>query len=320
MKKEELEKIAKRIREEEKKEKLKTEKEKLKLIEDFTRILKEKFKQYLKCVVVWGSQTKGYDKKLSDIDTLVIIDDTMSKVTPELATRVKAAVLKLADQVDPKRKLHIQTHFLTEFWDYVRQYDPVVIDILRYGVATYDTGFFIPLKNLLKYGRFKPTRESVEIHISRAPKALDVAKAKLTNSVYYLYLAVMNAAHAALLSVGIATYPEREYEDLNKYLVKEGKLEREYPKIFKEIFDLYKGIEHREVKEVSGEEFDKLAKKAKKFVDRIEKLIGKERKKWEKKEVEKMKMLFGKPSEIKRPEEELLIEEKERRRAHLGRL
>ena len=56
----------------------------------------------------------------------------------------------------------------TSFWEYIRNGDPVGINILRDGVAIIDTGFFDPLQALLKKGRIRPTSESIWTYIDEA--------------------------------------------------------------------------------------------------------------------------------------------------------
>ncbi|PSH01285.1 MAG: hypothetical protein BRC26_03910, partial [Nanohaloarchaea archaeon QH_8_44_6] len=132
-------------------------------VEEFSDKLLDKLGDKVKCVAVWGSVPKGEHGYESDIDTLVILDDTkLQKDVPEDARKkIRSKVTKLAKETD--ERITIQYFpFLTEFWDSLRNGEPLVIEAVRNGEAVYDVGIFMPAKRLLERGKISGTQESVK--------------------------------------------------------------------------------------------------------------------------------------------------------------
>ena len=171
-------------------------------------------------------------------------------------------------------KLHITTMRFTSFWEYMRNGDPVAINLLRDGVALIDSGFFDPMQMLLKKGRIRPTQESIWTYYSRAPNTLHNSKWHLLQGVLDLYWAVIDSAHAALMKVGeIPPTPEHVADLMEEKLVKRKMLEHKYVVIMRNFYKLMKMVTHRELVEIKGEEFDHYYKTAEEFVNRMRKII-----------------------------------------------
>ena len=101
--------------------------------------------------------------------------------------------------------------------------EPVVINVIRYGVPLIDFGgFFTPLKVLLATGRIKPSREAIYNALKRAPMHLARAKFNLLAAVDAIYWSMVDSAHAALMSAG-KTPPSPEHIDimLKEFFVKD---------------------------------------------------------------------------------------------------
>ena len=47
-------------------------------------------------------------------------------------------------------KLHVTSMTFTSFWEHARVGDPILVNILRDGIALHDRGFFDPLQRILK--------------------------------------------------------------------------------------------------------------------------------------------------------------------------
>lgn len=162
----------------------------------------------------------------------------------------------------------------TSFWEYARAGDPVAVNILRDGVALIDTGFFEPVQALLIQGRVRPTHESVWSYFGRAPRTLLNSKWHVMQATLDLYWAVIDAAHSALMHEGaIPPSPEHVSDLLEEKLVKKKLLEQKYADIMEKFYKIMKGITHREIKEVTGKEYDGYLKEANTFVERMKKFI-----------------------------------------------
>jgi len=254
----------------------------IRYVEMYTASILEKFKHYIKAVVIWGSSKTGIGKKRSsDIDVAVIVDDTdvrrMSR--PELKERLFQHLLQRAYPIS--RRIHPQPYLLSEFLEYVREGNPVIYNVLKDGFVVYDTGFFLPLQRLLGMGNIRPSKECVDKHIAISLDLLDLAKSTLTEKLTYdLEQAVVSSAQAVLMELGYRPPAPREVAKfVEEFLVKKEKLiDEEYVKIAKDVIDFYKSIEHREKREVSGKEFDEYFDKANRFVKKMIELLEKIRK------------------------------------------
>ncbi|MBD3259567.1 hypothetical protein GF371_02940 [Candidatus Woesearchaeota archaeon] len=244
----------------------------IKIALDFAKKVYTELPELVKVIAIFGSTARAKDTKGSDVDILIIIDDVHLQLTPELMETYKIIVdNKIADT---SSRLHVISLKLTTFWEYVRSGDPVAINILRDGYALIDSGFFDPLQALLFRGRIRPTQEAINNYYSKAPVTLNNANWHVLQGTLDLYWAVIDAAHAALMSQGfIPPSPSHVPDLLEKELVKEGKLEEEYIRIMRMFYDLMKKIVHREIHSITGRDYDKYRKDAVDFVGRMKEFI-----------------------------------------------
>ncbi len=227
---------------------------------------------FIRAVVIFGSTARRTKGAGGDIDILIIIDDIMMSISPELVEAYRLIVQKSIVRVSTK--LHITTMRFTSFWEYMRNGDPIAINLLRDGVALIDSGFFDPMQALLKRGRVRPTQESIWTYYARAPNTLHNSKWHLLQGVIDLYWAVIDAAHAALMKIGeIPPTPEHVADLMEQKLVRHRMLEHKYVVIMRDFYKLMKMVTHREIVEIKGEEFDRRYKIAEDFVHRMRKII-----------------------------------------------
>ncbi|MGC8812408.1 MAG: nucleotidyltransferase domain-containing protein, partial [Candidatus Aenigmatarchaeota archaeon] len=209
-------------------------------------------------------------KPKSDIDVFVVLDDTSFKITPEEQEKIDEDLEKMAEKIS--EKISVQPSYtLTEFWDYARVCHPIIYNFIKEGVAIYDTGFFAPIKKLLEMGRIPATREAIENYMEGAPKKIMRAKTvKLLMLAEDCYYAMLNTAQAVLMFMGLAPpVPSKAYDDVKKFLVEPGILEPEYAEWLKEIIEIRKKIEHKELTDVTGAFVDEWISKAEKFVEKM---------------------------------------------------
>ena len=238
----------------------------------FSNELYKELGSILRASVLFGSTARKTKHPEGDIDIMIILDDVLMSLTPEVVEAYRLIVQRII--VKNSTKIHVTTLRFTAFWDYMRNGDPVAINILRDGVALIDSGFFDPLQMLLKRGRIRPTKESMWTYYSRAPYTLLNSKSHLTQATLDLYWAVIDAAHAALMKTGeIPTTPEHVADLMEQKLVKRNLLEEKYVSIMRNFYKLMKGIVHRNIKEVSGKDFDNYYASAESFVKRMKKII-----------------------------------------------
>ncbi len=226
----------------------------------------------IRAVVIFGSTARKTKGSAGDIDILVIIDDISVNLSPEIVEAYRLIVQNSIVKVSTK--LHVTTMRFTSFWEYMRNGDPIAINLLRDGVALIDSGFFDPMQALLKKGRIRPTQESIWTYYTRAPNTLHNSKWHLLQAVIDLYWAVIDAAHAALMKIGeIPPTPEHVADLMEQKMARRGLIEHKYVTIMRNFYRLMKMVTHREINEIKGEEFDRYYKNAEDFVHRIRQFI-----------------------------------------------
>jgi len=217
-----------------------------------------------------GSVAREEFKPASDIDVFVVIDDTVQPITPEQHDKIDDDVEKIAEKIS--KNISVQPSYtLTEFWDYARVCHPIIYNFIKEGVAVYDTGFFAPIKRLLEMGRIPSTREAIESYMEGAPKKLMRAKTvKLLMLAEDCYYAMLNTTQAVLMFMGLAPpVPNKAYDDMKKFLVEPGIVEPEYAEWLKEIIEIRKKIEHKELMDVTGAFVDEWIAKSEKYIDKM---------------------------------------------------
>lgn len=265
-----------RIHERKKQNEQRYKNEDLELAREFTKKIYKEFGNLLKAVVLFGSQTRGTTSPHSDIDLLVIVDDVSIILTSEMVEAYRIITEKTL--LHTSTRIHVTTMKLTSFWEYIRSGDPIGVNILREGVALIDTGFFDPLQLLLFQGRIRPSEESIWTYFTRAPRTLQNSKWHLLQATIDLYWAVIDAAHAALMRLGeVPPSPEHVADILHEKMVKKKLLHERYVHIMREFYKLTKMIVHREIKEISGEEYDRYAREAQDFVETMRAFIDQKR-------------------------------------------
>jgi predicted nucleotidyltransferase len=236
---------------------------------NFAKKLYTEFGDFLKAVILFGSTSRETHKgDKHDIDVLVVVDDVTVDFTPEMVQTYRVIVEKIIGETS--RRLHVMSLKLTSFWEYVRQGDPVAINILRDGVALVDTGFFDPLQALLYKGRIRPSPESVHSYFARAPTTLTNSKWHLLQATIDLYWAVIDSAHAALMSVDvIPPTPDHVADLLQEKLVPKKAITQRDVATMRQFYNLSKMITHREIKEITGQQYDRYYREASHFVEKM---------------------------------------------------
>jgi predicted nucleotidyltransferase len=240
----------------------------------FARKCHEECRDLVKAIVLFGS-TARKKQGANDVDVLVIIDDVSLKLTPELVQTYRVIIGKIIAKVS--KRLHVTTLKFSSFWEYARVGDPVAINILRDGFPLLDTGFFDPLQVLLHQGRIRPSPESVWTYQTRASQTIANSRFHVMQAVVDLYWAVVDAAHAALMSIGeVPPSPEHVADLLQERMVKAKLMPATVPNTMRKFYTLSKDITSRKRQSLSGAELDKLFVEAESFVELMRKFVEKQ--------------------------------------------
>ena len=211
-----------------------------------------------------------------------MIDDTdvkrMSRA--ELKDKLRAIIIGMGieagDLTGIKNKINIQVYILTDFWDSIREANPIIFTFLRDGVPFYDRGTFMPWKQLLRIGKIRPSAEAIDLYMSTGDQMLKRSHLKLREmGMEDMFWAIITPSQAALMLYGLPPPTPKETPEVMEeiFVKKEKLLEKEYVDILRKNVELRKKIEHGEKKELSGTELDEYVNNAEKFLKRIRELF-----------------------------------------------
>ena len=102
--------------------------EELEIAYAFSKKAYKEFGNFIKSLVIFGSAARKEAKPGADVDILVIIDDISLQLSPEVVETYRIVMEQLI--ADTSQRLHVTTLKLTAFWDYIRNSDPIGINIL----------------------------------------------------------------------------------------------------------------------------------------------------------------------------------------------
>jgi uncharacterized protein (UPF0332 family)/predicted nucleotidyltransferase len=255
----------------------------IKIAEVHKTMIIKKFEKYIVSYVLAGSLVQGRATKTSDIDVWIVIDDTdVKKMTrAELKDKLRAIIIGMGIEAGEitgiKNKLNIQVYILTDFWDSLKEANPIIFTLLRDGVPFFDRGIFMPWKQLLKMGKIKPSYEAIDMFMSSGEQMLKRVDFKLKEiGMEDIYYAILTPSQAALMLFGVPPPAPKETADLMReiFVKKQKLLEDNYIRILEKNIQVRKELEHGTKKELSGKEVDELLKDGNKYLKRIKKLFA----------------------------------------------
>jgi len=235
----------------------------------FTNEARKQYGDLIKTVLIFGSATKGTMVKGSDADVFVILDDTATKGSEDLE-KINSQLYLIAHEL---KDLHIQTHTLTEFWQWLRMGSPELVNFLRYGLVVYDTGFIKPVQRMLQMGLLPPSEETITLKARTADIRYKKIKADIKSMIFELRYTMLDAVQAVVMYYYKKQPDYKAAPEFLEKLVAEKKLEKEYIEKFKELDKLWKDIDHKEIKEVTTEHLEKALQISKQVIDRMKKLL-----------------------------------------------
>jgi len=244
-----------------------------KIAYDFAAKAYKKFGPVVLSVVLFGSAAKGAPKPESDIDIILIVDNVSMVWDEEVVSWYREELFKIIKADSNRDLLHINTVTLSAFWDNIRAGDPAIINMLRYGIALVDLGFFEPMKYLLLQGRVRPTAEAVYTVLARVPWHILRARVKTLSAIEDMHWAMVDSAHAALM-VRNQTPPSPEHipDMLIEVFVKHKKLEKHLVEWYNELYELAHAVKNNKIQRIPGEDFEKWFKRTNDFTRVMERL------------------------------------------------
>jgi predicted nucleotidyltransferase/uncharacterized protein (UPF0332 family) len=256
----------------------------IKIAEIHKNMVLKKFEKYIMSYVLAGSLIQGKATPTSDIDVWIVIDDTdVKKMTRvELKDKLRAIIIGMGIEAGEitgiKNKLNIQVYILTDFWDSLKEANPIIFTLLRDGVPFYDRGTFMPWKQLLRMGRIKPSREAIDLFMSTGEQSIRRVKNALkTMGMEDTFYAILTPSQAAIMLYGLPPPTPRETPEVMEeiFVRKEKMLKKEFVDILRKNVELRKKIEHGEKKELSGTELDAYINNSERYLKEIRELFRK---------------------------------------------
>jgi len=261
----------------------------IKISEVHKSMVLKKFEKYIVTYVLAGSLVQGRATPKSDIDVFIVIDDTdVKKMTrAELKDKLRAIIIGMGidagKMTGVENKINIQVYILTDFWESVKEANPVIFTFLRDGVPFYDRGIFMPWKQLLQMGRVKPSQEAIDMFMHSGDQMLERVTYKLTEiATEDFFWATVTPTQAAIMLYGLPPPTPKETPEVLRdiFVKKEKMLEEEYVQIIERVLKIRKDIEHGDKKFATGKEVDSLVEDSKKYLKRMNELF---------KQIEKLK-------------------------------
>ncbi len=225
-------------------------------MEEFRCGLRDRWGSELKGLIVFGSLARGEWAPESDIDLMVLLDNSLvSKAEQEEVSR-------LARDLTHKYDLYVQTLVFTEA-EYQRGRSPLFFNVRREGMF------------------MEPEDQStvVEETLAMARQSLHAADILQHESIYddavsRAYYAMFNAAHAALLSKGIARSRHKGVlSAFGFHFVRTGLVSSELHNAFEAAYQRRLTADYSP-QSTSQEEAETVLKDAQEFVEVIEAVLA----------------------------------------------
>lgn len=226
------------------------------------------------CLIGSASTGSGFEET-SDIDVVLIFDDTDGADKERCELVIKRIALAVSS------RLHCQVFALSDFWNHVENGSPVTFTILRDATVYYDTGFFSTLQKLARKKLITPKKESVERQLFIAKQLMDMTYHSVNKGlIQNLEGAIISSTQSLLMEMGIEPpAPKQIPEAIREHLVSRRILEEPFYNIAKKVIQTYKDIEHNKRPNLSGQELQQLYNETRAFVTRAEQALASIRKK-----------------------------------------
>jgi len=268
----------------------------LRVAEIHKSLVLQKFEKYVVSYVIGGSLVRGDAVATSDVDVFVIINDTDVKRMPrrELLERLRGIIYQYIAEATQiagvQNRLEPQIYLLTDFWDAVKDANPVMFTFIRDGVPLYDRGTFMPWKSLLRMGKLKPSPEAIEMFMSMGDGVIPRSKKTLLTDIFTnIFWGVTTPAQAMLMLNGCPPpTPKYLVGEFRNAFYKTKMIEKKYMDFLEKVVKTWKDYEHEKIKEISGAEIDKLLKGTEEYLERLKQLRIEIEKKYQEKTIEEV--------------------------------
>lgn len=209
-------------------------------------------------------------QETKDATVVILFDDVVAHDITFHDFQDTVATLTTQFEQDRDIDFHPTFYALSDYWNLIRHGSPVTFSEIREGIPVYDpTGFFLPLKKLLKAGKIPGTKEAMRSLLMNAPKrAMKVKKRYKSQILEQLYNASVDAGQAALIVNGVSPPVQKKLADeLELHLVQDDIMHQTDVDRCRNVITLWKDYEHGEIDSLSGEQLDEAMDDALTFIE-----------------------------------------------------
>ncbi|MBS3166580.1 nucleotidyltransferase domain-containing protein [Candidatus Woesearchaeota archaeon] len=252
-----------------------------------------KLRPIVKAIWVYGSAVEKQNVRGSDIDILILLDDTQKSLSSSFIEKLKLYTELIQQEYNKKGiKLHFQPpKTLTHWWDLIRNGEPWVITSIRNSLIIFDeSGYLKLIKDLLKKGKIYSIEERSEKLIEQAEKDVDLAGDIFLREICHEILMAMTESAQIVLSYygKYPPFPKNVLQELKKVFKENEIINKIAIDNYEEIYMVSKKIEFEQLLRLEGKEIDKYHEKAKDFIKIMEEILIHLQNKKDKKNFEKL--------------------------------
>lgn len=239
--------------------------------------LKEELDDYLKAVWVYGSTARQEQTEGSDIDILVLLDDTADGFEKKDYQQAKE-LTKTLEEKNEDLDLHFQPpKLLSHWWELIISGEPWAVTAIKDAQVLYDDSGYIALtKQLLDAGEMHGTYERAQRLMERSrEKVRETNQLMLEDITSELLSAMTEAARAVLMYYGNPPpAPSRIGDQLKETFVeKEDLLPQQAVDDYIGFYKVTEKIAHGSMTDVSGGELDRYIDESIRFIRAMAKLF-----------------------------------------------
>jgi predicted nucleotidyltransferase len=181
----------------------------IKLLAGHAQAMANQFAGELSTYALVGSRVRDHYSPQSDIDLLVIFDDT-GRGEAGAIERKQQILDTLCDTMKPRceqsgitRKISFAVYRMTDMCAAIHDSRPILVTMVADGVPLLDTGLFTAWQRVIARGKMPPSKFASESLLTAATQRLCEAEEKLSSALADdAYYAVLNSVHALLMAWG----------------------------------------------------------------------------------------------------------------------
>lgn len=233
--------------------------------------LEDELGPVLKAAWVYGSAARDELKEGSDIDLLVLLDDTHEDFDKETQHRAKQLCSDISGTTEDGLELHVQPpKLLSDWWELLISGEPWAVTSLRDAQPIHDpSGYIRATQHLLRSGSLHGTEERALRLMKRSRDKIKDANTLLLEDVTSeLLSAMVESAQAVLMYYGQSPpTPENIADRLQEIFVNDEELlTQRAVDDFLDFYELTERIDHGTVTELSGRDLERHLEQATGFV------------------------------------------------------